>query len=122
MAFIAAQELFDEMADGVEEHSDMIAERAAARGGTAQGTVRVAAERAFLVPYGSGIAYEKEHIFTLSVSLGAPCQSARNATSEAATFGDADTADLTNEISRDVDRQLWFRESHLVAGARSPRD
>src|SRR6185437_7986506 len=98
-AFIAVHELFDKVADVVEEQSDTIAERAAALGGTAQGTVQVAAERSFLVPYALGIADEKEHIFALSASLAAFGQSARNATSEAATFGDADTADLFTEIS-----------------------
>jgi starvation-inducible DNA-binding protein len=61
-----------------------------------------------------GIADEKEHIFTLSASLAAFGQSARNATGEAAAFGDADTADLFTEISRGIDRQLWFVESHLT--------
>ena len=113
-AFIAVHELFDKVADTVEDYSDTLAERAAALGGTAQGTVQVATERSFLVPYALGIADEKEHIFTLSASLAAFGQSARNATGEAAAFGDADTADLFTEISRGIDRQLWFVESHLA--------
>lgn len=112
-AFIAVHELFDKVAGTVEEYSDTLAERAAALGGTAQGTVQVATERSFLVPYALGIADEGKHICALSASLAAFGQSARNATCEAATFGDADTADLFTEISRGVDRQLWFVESHL---------
>jgi starvation-inducible DNA-binding protein len=49
-AFIAVHELFDRVAGTVEDYSDTLAERAAALGGTAQGTVQVAAERSFLVP------------------------------------------------------------------------
>ncbi|KXS91179.1 recombinase RmuC, partial [Microcystis aeruginosa NIES-88] len=28
--------------------------------------------------------------------------------------GDADTADLYTEISRDIDKRLWFLEAHLI--------
>jgi starvation-inducible DNA-binding protein len=112
--FIAIHELFDKVADAVEDYSDTLAERAAALGGTAQGTVQVAAERSFLVPYALGIADEKEHVFTLSAALAAFGQSARQAIDEAAAYGDADTADLFTGISRGIDHQLWFVESHLA--------
>ncbi len=111
-AFIAIHELFDHVADKVENYSDTLAERAAALGGTAQGTVQVAAKRSFLVPYALGIADEKEHIFTLSASLAAFGQSARQAIDEATAYGDADTADLFTEVSRGIDHQLWLVESH----------
>ena len=112
-AFIAIHELFDKVADAVEEYSDTLAERAAALGGSAQRTVQVAAERTFLMPYALGIADEKEHITTLSISLATFGESARKAINEAAGYGDADTADLLTEISRGIDHQLWFVESHL---------
>jgi starvation-inducible DNA-binding protein len=113
-AFIAVHELFDKVADTVEDYSDTLAERAAALGGTAQGTVQVATERSFLVPYALGIADEKKHIFTLSASLAAFGESARQAIDEAVGYGDAATADLFTEISRGIDHQLWFVESHLA--------
>jgi hypothetical protein len=34
---------------------------------------------------------------------------------QAAELGDADTADLFTEISRAMDKQLWFVEAHLQA-------
>jgi starvation-inducible DNA-binding protein len=111
--FIAIHELFDKVADKVESYSDTLAERAAALGGTAHGTVRVAAERSFLAPYALGIAGEKEHIIAVSTSLAAFGQSARLAIDEAAASGDADTSDLFTEVSRGIDHQLWFVESHL---------
>jgi starvation-inducible DNA-binding protein len=114
-AFIAVHKLFDEVADSAEDYSDTLAERAAALGGTAQGTVQVAAANSFLVPYALGVASEKEHIFALSAALAAFGQSARQAIGEASTYGDADTADLFTELSRGVDRGLWFVESHLPA-------
>ena len=33
-----------------------------------------------------------------------------------AKFGDADTAALFTEISRAIDKQLWFLDAHLQAG------
>src|SRR6266550_1071640 len=54
--FIAIHELFDKVAGEVEDYSDTIAERAAALGGTAHGTIQVATKHSFLVPYTLGIA------------------------------------------------------------------
>jgi starvation-inducible DNA-binding protein len=111
--FIAIHELFDKVSEAVEDYSDQLAERAGGLGGTAHGTVQVAAERSFLIPYPHGIADEKQHVFAVSSSLAAFGQSAREAIGAATAFGDVDTADLFTEISRGIDQQLWFVESHL---------
>ncbi len=112
--FIAIHELFDKVAEEVEAYSDLIAERAGGLGGTAQGTIQVAARESFLVPYTLGVADERQHVFAVSATLAAFGQSARGAIAESAAFGDADTADLFTEISRGIDRQLWFVESHAI--------
>jgi starvation-inducible DNA-binding protein len=112
--FIAVHELFDKVAGEAESYSDLLAERAAGLGAVAEGTVQVAAERSFLVPYPLSIADEKEHIFAVAATLAAFGQSAREAIGQSATIGDADTADLFTEISRGVDHQLWLVESHAV--------
>lgn len=85
-SFIAIHELFDKVSTEVENYSDLIAERAGGLGGTAYGTVQVAAERSFLVPYPLGIADEQEHVFAVSATLAAFVQSAREAIDQAATF------------------------------------
>lgn len=112
--FIAIHKLFDKVSTEVENYSDLIAERASELGGTAHGTVQVAAERSFLVPYALGIADEKQHIFAVSGTLAAFGQSVRQAIGQAGTFGDANTADLFTEISRGIDQQLWFVELHIA--------
>jgi starvation-inducible DNA-binding protein len=112
-SFIAIHELFDKVSGEVENYSDLLAERAGGLGGTAHGTVQVAAERSFLVPYPLG-ADEQEHVFAISGTLAAFGQSAREAIHQATTFGDADTADLFTVISRGIDHQLWLVESHIV--------
>ena len=48
----------------------------------------------------------------VAAMLAAFGQSARDAITASAGFGDADTADLFTEISRGIDQQLWFVEAH----------
>jgi len=113
-SFIGVHELFDRVAGEAESYSDLIAERAAGLGGVAEGTVQVASERSFLVPYPLRIADESQHIFAVSATLAAFGQSARDAIGQSETVGDADTADLFTAISRGVDQQLWLVESHVA--------
>lgn len=110
--FIAVHELFDKLAEEVENYADSIAERAGALGGPAHGTMQVAVKQSFLVPYTLTIAGEKEHLFAISSALAAFGDSARNAIGEATQYGDADTADIFTEVSRGIDAQLWRVESH----------
>jgi starvation-inducible DNA-binding protein len=117
--FIAIHELFDKVSETVEAYSDMLAERAGGLGGTAHGTIQVATERSFLVPYDLGVADESSHVFAVASALAAFGQSARDAIGLATKFGDVDTADLFTEISRGIDKQLWFVESH--ATPKSPK-
>ncbi len=114
LSFIAIHELFDKVSVEAENYSDLIAERAGGLGGTAHGTVQMAAERSYLVPYPLGIADENQHIFAVAGALAAFGQSVREAIDQSAAIGDADTADLFTEISRDADHQLWFVESHVA--------
>jgi starvation-inducible DNA-binding protein len=113
-SFIGVHELFDKVAGEAESYSDLIAERAAGLGGAAEGTVQVASERSFLIPYPLRIADENQHIFAVAATLAAFGQSARDAIGQSETVGDADTADLFTAISRGVDHQLWLVESHVA--------
>jgi starvation-inducible DNA-binding protein len=110
--FIAIHELFDKVADVVEEYSDKIAERAGTLGGTAEGTVQTAAEHSFLEPYRLGIADAATHIEAVTAALASFGESVRNAIDESDEFGDIDTSDLFTEVSRGIDYQLWLVESH----------
>ena len=112
--FIALHELFDKVAADVLKYADMLAERAAGLGGIAEGTIQVASANSFLVPYPLRIADTKQHLFAVAAALAAFGQSVREAIGLAAKFGDADTSDLFTEISRGVDHQLWFVESHAA--------
>ena len=110
--FIAIHELFDKVADVVEEYSDKIAERAGTLGGTAEGTVKTAAQRSFLEAYRLGVADTAAHIDAVTAALASFGESVRNAIDESDQFGDIDTSDLFTEVSRGIDYQLWLVESH----------
>lgn len=112
-AFIAIHELFDKVADIVEGYSDTIAERAAALGGTAEGTIQVAVDRSFLEQYKLGVDTEKAHVTAVTAALAAFGDSARKAIDASATLGDQDTSDVFTEVSRGIDKQMWLVESHL---------
>ncbi len=111
--FIALHELFDKISDAVLEHIDDIAERVTSLGGTAEGTVAVAAKRSKLKNYPLNITEGKDHLFYLSTQLSVFGKAVRAAIDETAKLGDADTADLFTGISREIDKYLWFVEAHL---------
>jgi starvation-inducible DNA-binding protein len=110
--FIALHELFDEIAEHVEEHIDRIAERVTALGGTAFGTTRMAAAASTLREYPSDIFDGKDHVNELSSRFAAYAASTRKAIDIADEAHDATTADLFTQISGVVDKDLWFIEAH----------
>ena len=111
--FIALHELFDKISDLVLEQIDEIAERVTSLGGTAEGTVAVAAKRSKLKNYPLSITAGKDHLFYLSTQVAVFGKSVRAAIADTGELGDADTADLFTGISRDLDKYLWFLEAHL---------
>jgi starvation-inducible DNA-binding protein len=112
-SFIALHELFDKVADEAREFVDLIAERITTLGGTAEGTLQAVSARTTLPPYPLTIASGPQHLEALSSALAAFGASVRHAIDESAGFGDADTADLFTEVSRETDKQVWFLEAHL---------
>lgn len=112
-SFIALHKLFDEIVDSAEEYMDLIAERVVQLGGAAEGTIQVAAQRTTLTPYPVAVSTQRDHVEALSSALAAYGKSARKAIDESDELGDKDTADILTEISRGVDKYLWFVEAHL---------
>ena len=110
--FIGLHELFDKVAEELEEFTDDIAERAVELGGGAQGTVQVVSKHSRLAAYPLDLTSGKGHIAALSSALAKFGASARADIDIAASFGDADTADLFTGVSRGVDKLLWLVEAH----------
>ena len=119
-SFIAIHELFDKVSTAVEDYSDLLAERAGGLGGTANGTLQTAIKHSYLNPYPLGIADELQHLFAVSNVLAAFGGSMIEAIEKSTEIGDPTTADLFTEISRGVDQQLWFVESHLAPKQEHP--
>ena len=113
--FIALHQLFDQVHVAVTGHVDTIAERITTLGGVAEGTVRVAAARTKLAEYPLKITDGADHVQAAVGALAAFGKTVRADIDETANIGDADTADLFTEVSRDVDKQLWLVEAHAQA-------
>ncbi|HWB97008.1 MAG TPA: DNA starvation/stationary phase protection protein Dps [Bryobacteraceae bacterium] len=113
--FIQLHELFDQVAGHVLEHSDLIAERAVMLGGVAHGTIRQAAKNSSLPEYDLKAADGISHVKALSAQLAKSASAIRHAIGQADGLGDPTTADLFTEISRALDKDLWFVEAHLQA-------
>lgn len=111
--FIALHKLFDDVHEAVTAYVDMLAERVVQLGGIAQGTVRMVAERTGLTEYPHTIAEGSEHATALAGALAEFGSRVRKAIDECAELGDQDSADICTEISRGVDKLLWFVEAHV---------
>ncbi len=110
--FLMLHELFDEAAGEADEFADLLAERIAQLGGAAVGTAREVAKRSTLAEYPLDAVDGAAHVQALSAALATFGAAMRKAIDECARLGDQGSADICTEISRAVDKRLWFVESH----------
>jgi starvation-inducible DNA-binding protein len=111
--FIALHELFDSLAEEVEGYADLIAERATALGGVAMGTARMTAAGSQLPEFPEGVFEGTAVVALLAERFARWGAAAREAIETAGKAGDQGTADLFTEVSRGLDKSLWFLEAHL---------
>ncbi len=105
--------LFDAQAELFEEYIDMLAERVTFLGGTAMGTVRMAAKASTLTEFPTDTHDVLGFVEAVRDRVAAYAKSNRKALAEASKLDEPTTEDLLTEISRGVDKQLYFLESHL---------
>jgi starvation-inducible DNA-binding protein len=115
--FMALRELFDKVAQGVEEYADRIAEHIVQLGGMAEGTVYAVARRTSLDEYVLATADGHGHIDALATTLTAFGKHVRYASEQARELKDADMADFFTDIARGVDKWLWFVETSRQVGS-----
>jgi starvation-inducible DNA-binding protein len=80
----------------------------------ALGTVRMAAEASRLPEFPRDAVDGRQHVEALTARFSSLAKTSRAAIDAAADFGDVDTSDLFTEVSRGLDKQLWFLEAHLT--------
>lgn len=111
--FIGLHELFDQIHAELAPLIDEVAERLVALGGMAEGTIQAVSRRTTLAAYPMSISSGHDHVEAFSTALATAGKQIRAAIDTATELGDADTADLFTEVSRDLDKKLWFVEAHL---------
>lgn len=111
--FFQLHELYDDLAGELLGFTDQIAERATALGGIALGTARMAAQASRLPEFSDGPVGSMESVQMLVERYANLAQSTREAIDKAEEAGDMDTADLFTEVSRALDKALWFLEAHI---------
>lgn len=115
--FIGLHKLFDDIYEATEGYVDKIAERAVMLGGTVYGTARAAVAGSKLPEFPRGITTGVAHVAAVTKALAAYGSEVRDAIDKADELKDADTADLFTEVSRGVDKWLWFVEAHSQASS-----
>jgi starvation-inducible DNA-binding protein len=107
--------LFDELAERREDEADELAERATQLGGYATGTVRMAAASSRLPEIPTDINAGIDYVQAVVERYGIHANTTRAGVDQTTRAGDLDTADLLTEISRALDKDLWFLQAHVQA-------
>ena len=113
MNFIAVHELFDELHDLTENYVDEIAERLTAMGGQAHGTVQSAVQNSILDAYPIDLVKSEDHLRRLTESYAKWSAAVAKGIDEASEAGDPFTEDLLTGIGRELDKSIYFMESHF---------
>ena len=110
--FIGIHLMLDKFRADQDEWVDMMAERITQLGGTARGTTQEVTKDTSLPPYPTDIYAIADHVHALIERYAACANAVRQNIDDTDEAGDADTADLLTEVSRGLDKQLWFLEAH----------
>jgi len=115
--FIQLHELFDSVASHLEDQTDTIAERITTLGGVANGTAREVAAKSGLKEADLTASDGPSMLKFLVHNVGHHANALRQAIQESNDLDDAITADLFTQLTRELDKDLWFLEAHLTQPA-----
>lgn len=111
--FIAVHELLDGVRLRLDGQNDTLAERAQQLDGVAIGTAGEIAKASSLPEYPTDLTKASDHLRALTDRFREHGEKIRNAIEVTDEAGDAATSDIFTEISRALDKEQWFLESHL---------
>ena len=113
--FIAVHEMLDSLRTEVDDHVDTMAERISQLAGRPQGTLQGVAAATALPAYPADAEVIEAHLTALADRFAAVANAVRANIDEVANAGDATSADVFTQVSRGLDKALWFIEAHLPA-------
>lgn len=111
--FLSLRELFDQITRGVEQDTDLIAERIVQLGGRAEGTVHLVSARSSLDGHQLATPGQSN---ALLLTLTDVRRHTQYASKQASELQDQDTADLFTEIARSTNKWLWLVKTSQHAG------
>ena len=120
--FIGIHEMLDGFRTEQDEGNDTMAERAVQLGGTALGTTQTVGTMTNLAPYPTDVYAVADHLAALIDRFGTYANALHESIDQADEAGDADAADIFTEVSRGIDKQLWFLEAHVQEPPGNMRD
>ncbi len=120
--FIGIHLMLDGFRTEQDEWNDTMAERAVQLGGTALGTTQTVGRMTHLAPYPTDTYAVADHLAALIDRFGAYANALHDSIDQADEAGDADAADIFTEVSRGIDKQLWFLEAHVQEPTGQMRD
>ncbi len=110
--FWQLHQLFDELAEMIHPYIDMMAERITLLGGFAKGTSRQTSEATTIEEFPDGPQDGETYLRELQARFAAHADNSRKH-AEAVAEDDPSSEDLFIEVSRTVDKALYFIEAHL---------
>lgn len=111
--FYSLHKLFDELAGTVNEGVDEVAERITALGGVASGTARLAAKSSQLAEFPAETFEGNLVVKALADRYAAVAGTVRRGIETCEEAGDAVSADLLTGLCGELDKALYFIESHI---------
>jgi starvation-inducible DNA-binding protein len=112
--FIQLHELFDSVAGHLEDQTDTIAERITTLGGVANGTAREVAAKSGLKEADLSASDGPSMLKFLVHNVAHHANALRAAVQESDDLGDPITTDMFTQLTRELDKDLWFLEAHLT--------
>lgn len=111
--FQMLHELFDKVAEPFPNYVDALAERITALGGTARGTVRMAAMSSVLPEFPYTEFSEDVYLDAVATRLAMLTKAFREKSNIIKETGDSTTENYLLETAMEIDKLLYFVESHL---------